>query len=235
MSNTQRAVELTPPGHADLPTRLFHLGNSFRFRFRQTGDLADIENAIFNTQRAVELTPTGSADLPLYLNNLGHLFQSRFGRTEDLTDIENAISNEQRAVELTPPGHARLPLWLINLGAHFSLASTIHKAPSILIRQFLLFAHLPLKLLDLHLCVSTLPKVGRLPRTLWKHLVLPLNFFPMSQALNRPSTNAIQVIKSDCICHSRRNQCREAQHCSRVARTRQMPRMEPDSAPSHTR
>ena len=48
-----------PPGHANLPSRLNNLGSSFQSRFKQTGDLADIESAMSNEQRAVELAPLG--------------------------------------------------------------------------------------------------------------------------------------------------------------------------------
>ena len=85
-------------------------------RFEWTGDLADIENAIYNNQRAVELTPPGHADLPARLRNLGNSFESRFEHTGDLAGIENAISNTQRAVELTPLGHSNLSACLNNLG-----------------------------------------------------------------------------------------------------------------------
>ena len=76
MSNQQRAIELIPPGHTDLPTHLSKLGISFQSRFKRTGDLADVENAISNQQHAIELTPPGHADLPAHFNNLGEISQT---------------------------------------------------------------------------------------------------------------------------------------------------------------
>ena len=90
-------------------------GSSFQFRFEQTGDLSDMENAMSNQQRVVELTPLGHTDLPRRLSNLGNSFQISFRPTRDPTDIKNAICNQQHAVELTPPGHADLPTCLSNL------------------------------------------------------------------------------------------------------------------------
>ena len=116
----QRAVHLTPNGHAHLPRRLNNLGISFLCRFERTGDLTDISEAIQVQQRAVHLTPDGHADLPGRLSNLGSSFLRRFERTGDLTDISVAIQVQQRAVHLTPDGHADLPVWLNNLGNSFN-------------------------------------------------------------------------------------------------------------------
>jgi tetratricopeptide (TPR) repeat protein len=102
----QRAVQLTPDGHADLPSWLNNLGNSFLRRFERTGDMQDISEAIRHQQRAVQLTPDGHADLPSWLNNLGTSFSIRFERNGDMQDISEAIRHQQRAVQLTPDGHA---------------------------------------------------------------------------------------------------------------------------------
>jgi len=41
----QRAVQLTPDGHSDMPMRLNNLAISFRSRFEHTDDLSDILTA----------------------------------------------------------------------------------------------------------------------------------------------------------------------------------------------
>ena len=46
ISFLQKAVYLTPEGHADLPGWLDDLGTSFQYRFEHTKELADIPNAI---------------------------------------------------------------------------------------------------------------------------------------------------------------------------------------------
>ena len=119
ISAHQRAIQLTPDGHADVPSRLNNLGNSFLCRFERTGDLTDIADAISAHQKAVQLTPDGHADMPILLNNLGNSFGRHFEHTGDLPDISNAISALQKAVQLTPDGHADMPARLNNLGNTF--------------------------------------------------------------------------------------------------------------------
>jgi tetratricopeptide (TPR) repeat protein len=119
ISVQQRALKITPDGHASLPKQLNNLGNSFESRFNRTGDLADITEAVSAKQRAVKLTSEGDADLPSLLSNLGSAFQSRFEHTGDLLDISEAILTMKRAVQLTPDGRVDLPGWLNNLGNSF--------------------------------------------------------------------------------------------------------------------
>ncbi|KAH6903346.1 CHAT domain-containing protein [Coprinopsis sp. MPI-PUGE-AT-0042] len=95
-SSQHRAVQLTPNGHANLPSCLNNLGASFMVRFKRTGDLSDIAEAISAQHRAVQLTPEGHADLPARLSNLGISFRCRFERTRDLFDITEAIQHNTR-------------------------------------------------------------------------------------------------------------------------------------------
>ena len=46
ISNKQRAIELTPPGHADLPSWLCNLGISFWFRFNHTQSSEHLDQTI---------------------------------------------------------------------------------------------------------------------------------------------------------------------------------------------
>jgi len=119
VSVQQRAVQLTPDGHADMPKCLNNLATSYIFRFERVGDLSDISEAIANQQRAVQLTPNGHADMPGRLNNLGNSFQCRFEHAGQLPDIEEAISTQQRAIKLIPSGHTDMPTYLNNLGVSF--------------------------------------------------------------------------------------------------------------------
>ncbi|KAF8810946.1 hypothetical protein BYT27DRAFT_7221749 [Phlegmacium glaucopus] len=89
--------------------------------FKHTGQLQDIDHAIFHLQNAVESTPSGHTDLPKNLNtlgnfNLGSSYLSRFRCTGDLQDIDHAIYYHQNAVESTPSGHVDLPNCFNNLG-----------------------------------------------------------------------------------------------------------------------
>ena len=115
ISTQQRAVQLTPGGHPDMPGRLNNLGIAFVFRFECTGDVSDLTEAISIHQRAVQLAPDGHSGMPGYLNNLGTAFQTRFGRTGDVSDLSKAISIQQQAVKLTP----QMPSRLNNLGNSF--------------------------------------------------------------------------------------------------------------------
>ena len=115
----QRAVQLTPDGHADLSSRLNNLGMSFSHRFERTGDEDDISEAIRSQQHAVQLTPDGHANLASWFNSLGISFLRRFESTGDMDNISEAIQCHQRAVQLTPDGHAGLPGRLNNLGNSF--------------------------------------------------------------------------------------------------------------------
>ena len=119
ISAHQRAVQITPNDHADMPRQLNNLGNCLLHRFERTGDLTDIADAISAYQRAVQLTPDSHADMPGRSSNLGNSFSRRFQRTGDLADITNSISVHQRAVQLTPDGHANMPSRLNNLGSSF--------------------------------------------------------------------------------------------------------------------
>ncbi|KAE9384341.1 hypothetical protein BT96DRAFT_1026920 [Gymnopus androsaceus JB14] len=112
----KQAVELTPDGHADKPSLLNNLGNSYHSRFGCLGELSDIESAICALKQAVELAPDGHANIPSSLKNLGIAYESRFGHLGELSDIESAIFALKQAVELTPDGHADKPGRLNNLG-----------------------------------------------------------------------------------------------------------------------
>ena len=116
ISAHQRAVQLTPDGHADMPSLLNNLGGSLLCRFERTGDLADVTNAISAHQKAVQLTPDGHANMPIRLSNLVGSLSRRFECTGDPTNVANAISALQRAVQLIPDGHADMPGLLNNLG-----------------------------------------------------------------------------------------------------------------------
>ncbi|KAF5331280.1 hypothetical protein D9611_013071 [Ephemerocybe angulata] len=121
ISFTRQAVDFTPLGHVDRPSRLSNLGTLLCSRFERTGELLDLTEAITHQQKAGELTPRGHADLPAILSNLGGSLTRRFERAGELSDIANAIKVHRKAVNLTPRGHARLLPRLNNLGGAFTL------------------------------------------------------------------------------------------------------------------
>ncbi|CAE6400557.1 unnamed protein product, partial [Rhizoctonia solani] len=82
----------------------FHLD-----RFRRSGNLGGIEEAIKCYSRALELTPDGHPDLPGRHASLGVSYTDRYRRTGDVADLEKALECDSRALELTPDGHPGLP------------------------------------------------------------------------------------------------------------------------------
>ncbi|TDL15147.1 hypothetical protein BD410DRAFT_733111 [Rickenella mellea] len=102
------------------PSHFSNLGNSSLTRFRQLGEMADIEQAILNHERAIQLTPDGDPDMPRCLIDLGNSFSTRFEWRGESEDIANAISNLQRAIQLTPEGHRDKPSYLSHHGSALS-------------------------------------------------------------------------------------------------------------------
>ena len=115
ISNQQRAIQLTPDDHPQMPMELNNLGISFHSRFRRTGDVSDLSEAISHQQRAVQFTLDGHPDMPVRLNDLGISFHSRFKCTGNVSDLSEAISTQQLAVQLTPDDHPDMPEWLHSL------------------------------------------------------------------------------------------------------------------------
>ena len=110
--------------------RLSEVGLHLLGCFERTGDITDIDNAIFHHKRAVRLLPESNADKHQYLNNLGYSFLCRFERSGDVVDIEEAISIHEDVVHLTPDGHADKPQRFDNLGTTpFSISGPRISAP----------------------------------------------------------------------------------------------------------
>ncbi|KAJ3533747.1 hypothetical protein NMY22_g7202 [Coprinellus aureogranulatus] len=123
----QRAVQLTPDGHASLSDLLNDLGGSYMLCFQRTGNLMYLSRAIEVQQRAIEQTPSDDSSLPFRFINLGNLFRSRFEYSGDLSDIAKAIAAQRRAVELTPDNHEDLPALLSTIGYLFWLRFTCNE------------------------------------------------------------------------------------------------------------
>ncbi|KAF8751756.1 TPR-like protein [Rhizoctonia solani] len=128
------AVQLTPDNDPYLVGRLahmeirapafikptFNLGESYRNRFKLTGELNDIEMSIEYDSRAVALDPEGHPFLSNRLSTLGASYLERFGRLGDLEDIEKAIYHGFRALNLAQDGNPFLPEILANLAMFYS-------------------------------------------------------------------------------------------------------------------
>ncbi|KIJ45381.1 hypothetical protein M422DRAFT_166732 [Sphaerobolus stellatus SS14] len=112
----QEAVQLTPDGHPDKPSRLNNLGRSLLARFERLGDMTDLNQSVLKSQEAVQLTPDGHPDKPSRLNSLGCSLLTRFDRLGDMTDLNQSVLKFQEAEQLTPDGHPSKRLRLNNLG-----------------------------------------------------------------------------------------------------------------------
>ncbi|KAJ3543667.1 hypothetical protein NMY22_g3058 [Coprinellus aureogranulatus] len=140
----QQAVrESTPDENAlqeaeDLRKR----GEELSKRFKATGDLDLVAEAVTVKKRVLQLVPEGhesvpwslhnlsyslsitlmpdgDKDLPIGLNSLGVLLMIRFGRTGDPSDLDEGLSVHQRAVQLGPEDDPHLPGRLNGLGDAF--------------------------------------------------------------------------------------------------------------------
>jgi CHAT domain-containing protein len=88
-------------------------------RFRLTGNLADLDEAIEVGRRAAEATPDGDPDQAMVLSNLGGVLRMRFGQAGDLSDLDEAIEYGRRAAEAMPDDPAFLSNFGISLLTRF--------------------------------------------------------------------------------------------------------------------
>jgi hypothetical protein len=96
ISFQQKAVQLTPEGHADMPAHLNNLGISFQIALNtQEISLTSLKQ-YHSQQKAVQLTPEGHADMPGGTEQPWKFTFHRFEHTGDLTDISEAISSSRK-------------------------------------------------------------------------------------------------------------------------------------------
>ncbi|KAJ7850336.1 CHAT domain-containing protein [Mycena leptocephala] len=88
-----------------MSSRLNNLGNSLLRRFKRSGDLMDINQAVTKLQAAVELTEDGHPDMPSLLSNLGLSLQHRFDQLHDPQDLHQTLVQFTRAA-CSPTGTA---------------------------------------------------------------------------------------------------------------------------------
>jgi tetratricopeptide (TPR) repeat protein len=116
----ERAVHLTPEGHADKSRCLMNLGTSFQGLFKRTRDSNYIDKAISAHEHAVCLVADGHVDKPVILSHLGESFLLRFNHTGTLADIDNSILAHENAVRLSPEDHVNTSQRLLGLGSSFN-------------------------------------------------------------------------------------------------------------------
>ena len=73
------------------PIYFNNLGVSLAARFKQQGDLGDMNKSVLMLEHAVQLTPDGHPSKPSRLNNLGNSLLRRFEKLGDVGDINKSV------------------------------------------------------------------------------------------------------------------------------------------------
>ena len=60
-------------------------------RYKRTGKIEDLEEAIRLSRQTVVITPIDYPDLAVYLNGLGTQLERRYERTGKIEDVKEAI------------------------------------------------------------------------------------------------------------------------------------------------
>ncbi|KAH8895994.1 hypothetical protein GQ53DRAFT_681623 [Thozetella sp. PMI_491] len=116
VESLQRAVNLTPEGHANRAGWLDSLGIGLKYLlFEFTGEVHYINEAVRIAQDAVNSTPENDRNLSSRLNNLGSKHGMRYSRLLDVKDLEEAIDIGRRAVNSTPNDDPRRSGFVNNL------------------------------------------------------------------------------------------------------------------------
>jgi len=121
ISRHQSAVEFTPSGHIDLPSRFSDLGNLYLGRFKCTRNPQDIDYAIQCHREALELFPAPHLNRPDSLNNLASALSTRFEQKGDLEDLEESIQCHREVLKLIPAPHPNQSDSLNNLANALSM------------------------------------------------------------------------------------------------------------------
>ncbi|WP_170323081.1 CHAT domain-containing protein [Acrocarpospora macrocephala] len=107
--------ELLDASPEDDPDLLTSLGIGLKELSKQTGDLAQLKEAVDFGRRAVAAAAADDRNRVVYLSNLGFYLQALFERTKQIQTLSEAIDFGRQAVELAPPGHLDRALCLANL------------------------------------------------------------------------------------------------------------------------
>ncbi|KAJ6559933.1 CHAT domain-containing protein [Mycena capillaripes] len=96
------------------------IGYAFAQRYRDAGDLNDLEAAVQNFQEVVDLTPRHHPTRAQRLANLAVSYTDRYWRLGDLKDLHYALQRNHDAVDLTPVDHPERAERLKNLAVSFT-------------------------------------------------------------------------------------------------------------------
>ncbi|KAF9527661.1 CHAT domain-containing protein [Crepidotus variabilis] len=117
----QNARQLNPPQYqSNLPIILSELGPCLRERFKISGNLQDIDEAIINLQGAVAMVPKSHSSVPNNVTELAFCLSLRFYRLGNLQDINQAIALQRRILQVASVQGSLRAGWLSNLGLFLS-------------------------------------------------------------------------------------------------------------------
>ncbi len=112
----QRIVNAIPSEDPDRASMLFNLGNALVARFKLTGALEDLNEAIVNRRQAVDASPADSPDHATILTYLGLDLRERFNHTGSLQDLNDAIATTREAIVSTSTDNPDRGAMLVDFG-----------------------------------------------------------------------------------------------------------------------
>jgi tetratricopeptide (TPR) repeat protein len=115
----QEALDATPDNHLDWARQLQSLGVGYHDRYRQIGDIADLETAIQLFQETFHATPDNHPHRASRLQDIGTRYYDRYHRIEVMADLESAIQRFQEALNATSDNHPDRAGRLYGLGTGY--------------------------------------------------------------------------------------------------------------------
>lgn len=105
----QASVTSTVAEHPDLPRRHRILAVAYVTRFRELGNMDDLESALKYHHAAVDATPADDPALLVRKTNLGASYFDRFARLGDKADIDAALQYDLSVLEAVASDDPELP------------------------------------------------------------------------------------------------------------------------------
>lgn len=81
-------------------------------KYKRTGDLRALDNAVTLLRQVLETIPTGQPNRAMYLSHLSQALRLMFERTRDFGVLIEAVDIGRRALEAVPPEHANRASYL---------------------------------------------------------------------------------------------------------------------------
>jgi len=106
---------------ADRLPLLSHYASLKLDRFKHTGRMVDLDEAIRRAEQAAMETTAGDPDQAKRMSVLGNMLETKFERTKRMLDLDTAILYAKRAVDVSfgndsMDSNRDLAAWLNNLG-----------------------------------------------------------------------------------------------------------------------